>query len=145
MCGPCHPSSTPRIGARVDFHSPIANARSMPLGNLLFHNPSAPNSPLATHVRFSPPGPTEIDDELLVSIHLTGDLTKSVADSGLFQQFTLPQIRGTGVEMALGESVSLEVGHDGIIGRRVSVTSRGVLLADGIVGFNFGPSVAASL
>jgi hypothetical protein len=77
-------------------------------------------------------------------------LTKPVADSGLFQQFTLPQVRGlveadAGVEMVLGESVSLEVGQDGIIGRRVSVTRSGVLLADGIVGFNFGPSMSASL
>jgi len=85
-------------------------------------------------------------------VSLTGDLTKPVAESGLFQQFTLLGSRGRGevgrdegVEMALGESVSLEVGQDGIIGRRVSVTRRGVLLADGIVGFNFGPSMSASL
>ncbi|KAK0619406.1 hypothetical protein B0T14DRAFT_603230 [Immersiella caudata] len=144
MCGDETPSSTPRVGARVDFFS---------LGNLLFHNPTTPNSPLATHVRFNPRehDPTQADDDdLLVSIHLTGDLTKSVDESGVFQQFRLPQARGSGetdagVEMALGECVSLEVGQDGIIGRRVSVTRRGVLLADGIVGFNFGPSISASL
>ncbi|KAK4446830.1 hypothetical protein QBC34DRAFT_410923 [Podospora aff. communis PSN243] len=144
MCGPSTPSSTPRIGARVDLFS---------LGNLLFHNPTTPNSPLATHVRFSPRDYTQTEtdnDDLLVSIHITGDLTKPVDESGLFQQFTLPQGRGllerdAGVEMALRECVSLEVGQDGIIGRRVSVTRRGVLLGDGIVGFNFGPSVSASL
>jgi len=39
--------------------------------------------------------------------------------------------------MALSDAVSLGVGGDGIIGRRVSVMRRGVVLADGIVGFNF--------
>ena len=82
---------------------------------------------------------------------MTGDLTKPLCDSGLMQQFTLarsssssssPRTTTTtttkedGVEMALGEALSLNVGHDGIIGRRVSMRKGEELLADGIVGFN---------
>ena len=74
---------------------------------------------------------------------MTGDLTKSVAESGLFQQFNLTCIDGT--EMALGEALSLIVGHDGIIGRRVSMTKGGMLLADGIVGFNTAEPIAGYL
>lgn len=73
----------------------------------------------------------------------TGDLTKSVCDSGLFRQFRLPArwLRADTLEVALDRPVSLMVGGDGIIGRRVSMLGeRGLteetLLADGIVGFN---------
>lgn len=73
---------------------------------------------------------------------ISGDLTKPVGESGLLQQFTISppgDLTGveTGYEMALNESVSLNVGGDGIIGRRVSMTRGGRLVADGIVGFNF--------
>lgn len=69
-------------------------------------------------------------------------MTKSVRESGLLQQFTIsrPKVfagRDAGFEMALNESVSLNVGGEGIIGRRVSMTRRGRVVADGIVGFNF--------
>jgi len=64
MCGD-DLSSTPRVGARVDFFS----QHTGPLGNLLFHNPTTPSSPLATHVRFSPLERIVPDDDgLLVSI-----------------------------------------------------------------------------
>lgn len=59
------------------------------------------------------------------------------------QQFTLRHAHTihaaagqNGVEMALGESLSLNVGNDGIIGRRVSMRRGEELVADGIVGFN---------
>lgn len=66
---------------------------------------------------------------------VTGDLTKPLAESGVMRQFILRGRReGTGIP--LGEAVSLQVGHDGIIGRRVSVRRGDELLADGIVGFN---------
>jgi len=47
--------------------------------------------------------------------------------------------------MALDESLSLNVGQNGIIGRRVSITREGELLADGIVGFNSAFLVQPSL
>jgi hypothetical protein len=73
---------------------------------------------------------------------VTGDLTKPLADSGVMQQFTLlpgtchATGAGDGMEMALGEALSLNVGNDGIIGRRVSMRRGGELVGDGIVGFN---------
>lgn len=72
MCGPETPSSTPRVGARVDFFS---RTSSGPIGNLLFLNPSSPSSSHATHVRFhQPPRDGKLDpsiditDQILVSI-----------------------------------------------------------------------------
>ncbi|KAH6641306.1 hypothetical protein F5144DRAFT_618869 [Chaetomium tenue] len=165
MCGPETPSSTPRIGARVDLSSPSGRGS---LGNLLFLNPTSPSSAHATHVRFFQPAtakPTTSckspfdDDSLLVSIHLTGDLTKPLADAGLMQQFTLRSPpsstpsspinsphddgvpNGYFEETALGAALSLQVGSDGIIGRRVSMRRGEELLADGIVGFNSLPVV----
>ncbi|KAK4223515.1 hypothetical protein QBC38DRAFT_487575 [Podospora fimiseda] len=140
MCGPETPSNLPRIGARVD----------LPIGNLLFLNPSNTSSSHATHVRFHTS--TQLDSELLVSIHITGDLSKPLADSGLLQQFTLPidQISSSDsdsdseneYEIPLQESVSLIVG-EGIIGRRVSMMTREnkEVLGEGIVGYNFMPTV----
>ncbi|KAK3984765.1 hypothetical protein QBC44DRAFT_362883 [Cladorrhinum sp. PSN332] len=153
MCGPETPSNLPRIGARVDFNG---------LGNLLFLNPSDTDSSRATHVRFSrsssPAPEADLDDDsILVSIYITGDLSKPLSDSGLLQQFTLPltlpaveQIASSSdensneYELALGESLSLIVG-EGIIGRRVSMTRGSQLLGEGIVGYNFMPTVRSSL
>ncbi|AEO56668.1 hypothetical protein MYCTH_2301829 [Thermothelomyces thermophilus ATCC 42464] len=147
MCGPETPSATPRVGARVDLSSPTGRGS---LGNLLFLNPSSPSSTHATHVRFhqrkeepSPLGDRGDCDDVLVSIHMTGDLTKPLAESGLMRQFTL-RGHSEGAEMPLGAAVSLQVGQDGIIGRRVSVRRGHELLADGIVGFNFVPVMAPS-
>lgn len=82
---------------------------------------------------------------------LTGDLTKPLSDAGLMQQFTLvrnsivnnnnnsssrsshPSNGSTReeVEMPLARAVSLNVGNDGIIGRRVSMRRRGGGVAGG--------------
>jgi hypothetical protein len=76
---------------------------------------------------------------------MTGDLTKPLADAGLMQQFTLRTSNipnsSTETETVLGAALSLQVGSDGIIGRRVSMRRGGELLADGIVGFNSLPVV----
>jgi hypothetical protein len=69
MCGEQTPSSTPRIGARVDFFAPSSEGH-FPLGNLLFLNPSSPSSSHATHVRFHHSRPSPLDDSVLVSIQL---------------------------------------------------------------------------
>jgi hypothetical protein len=54
MCGQETPSSTPRVGARVDFHPASGLQHNhLPVGNLVFLNPSSPTSCRATHVRFS--------------------------------------------------------------------------------------------
>lgn len=90
---------------------------------------------------------------------MTGDLTKPLADAGLMQQFTLhtntlttssgrsgststsTSSSSSCAETALGAALSLQVGSDGIIGRRVSMRRGGELVADGIVGFNSLPVV----
>ncbi|KAK4234283.1 hypothetical protein C8A03DRAFT_47351 [Achaetomium macrosporum] len=155
MCGEETPSSTPRVGARVDFYPASGLQHThLPVGNLVFLNPSSPSSCHATHVRFSQrPSTTqtyEDGESVLVSIHMTGDLTKPLSDSGLLRRFILRRPgsgsggNDDGVEMRLpGEALSLNVGNDGIIGRRVSMMRGNEVLADGIVGFNFLPVVAA--
>jgi hypothetical protein len=78
----------------------------------------------------------------------SGDLTRSADACGLFRRFALPAsavaLAGHGrfVELSLDEPLSLEVGNDGIIGRRVSLFTgpslgRDNVIAEGIVGFNF--------
>ncbi|EAA32342.3 hypothetical protein GE21DRAFT_7634 [Neurospora crassa] len=163
MCGPETPSSTPRIGARVDFFSSPSSSRDRHLlGNLLFLNPSTPNSQEATHFSFISPSTSpststtpstlfgrasmvgggdsrdasnsELDDRVIVFIHQIGDMTKSVRECGLLTQFTLNE---KACQMcALNENLSISVGQDGIIGRRVSMMRGGVVLGDGIVGYN---------
>lgn len=74
----------------------------------------------------------------------SGDLSKRPQDCGLFQQlaFTNASVLedGSTLELALNEPISLQVGDDGIIGRRVSIFPRAEMdnaVAEGIVGFNF--------
>ncbi|KAK0659168.1 hypothetical protein QBC41DRAFT_331654 [Cercophora samala] len=159
MCGEQTPSNLPRVGARVDFYS---SSTRQPLGNLLFHNPSAPSSSSATHVRFSSPSSDSAcssrssspapslasakqDDSVLVSIHVSGDMSKPIHESGLLQQFSLPSTsREEGYEIVLREELSLVVGI-GIIGRRVSMSKGNEVLADGIIGFNALPASMACL
>ena len=75
MCGPSTPSTTPRIGARVDFSpAPGHNHARLPLANILFINPTCPSSSQATHVRFVHPSSLAEDNNnnnnssLIVSI-----------------------------------------------------------------------------
>ncbi len=63
MCGQ-DTSGKARGGARVDFYSQIQGA----LGNLIFLDPAAPNSSVATHVRFTPREDVVVEDLILVSI-----------------------------------------------------------------------------
>ncbi|KAH8882292.1 hypothetical protein GQ53DRAFT_460056 [Thozetella sp. PMI_491] len=147
MCGPDTPSG-PREGARVDFFSRARGA----LGNLVFLDPAAPNSSVATHVRFTPGDGVALSDSVLVSIHVTGDMTKPVQDCGLLHQFRLSRAlrQASGFEMPLDKPLSLEIGGAGILGRRVSMLQDGTpsenrFLADGIVGFNSNLPITASL
>ena len=48
----------------------------------------------------------------------------------------------TGLDLALDDSLSLNVSDKGIIGRRVTMMTRGEMVADGIVGFNSAPIMA---
>ena len=86
------------------------------------------------------------------SASMTGDMTKSVQDCGLLHQFRIAsnQQQISDLEIPLETPLSLEVGGAGILGRRVSMLRDNEgqgeqLVADGIVGFNCIPTVAASL
>lgn len=84
----------------------------------------------------------------------TGDLTKQAHECGLFRDFrfarqTTPSPEGY-LELPLDRPLSLEIGNEGIIGRRVSVcadyqTERQAIIAEGIVGFNTMISTRPSL
>ena len=72
----------------------------------------------------------------------SGDLTRSAQDCGLFRRFALSPRKASAdsgfLELSLDEPLSLQVGSDGIIGRRVSLMSgTDTMVAEGIVGFNF--------
>lgn len=71
-------------------------------------------------------------------------MTKAANDCGLFCQFMLSDTHSSGryFELPLDSPLSLEVGNGGIIGRRVSISSKTesaseIVVAEGIVGFNF--------
>ncbi|KAK0392026.1 hypothetical protein NLU13_1524 [Sarocladium strictum] len=148
MCGP-DTSNRPRGGALAALASP-ASSPSLLHADLAFHTPNMPSCATATHARLTPSatwGDAQLSD-LYVVVHSTGDLTRTARDCGYFCQFPLSS---TGVaaahqdgyiELPLQKPLSLEVGNGGIIGRRVSVLARArsaddVVLAEGIVGFNF--------
>ncbi|KAG5948160.1 hypothetical protein E4U53_006331 [Claviceps sorghi] len=147
MCGP-DMANRPRGGALAAL---VATRRPSPCqnslqGDLAFHTPGHPGSSRATHLRLTPSEPCSLGDldRLRVVIHSTGDMTKAAADCGLFRQFTLRNAHTSRryVELPLDSPLSLEVGSDGIIGRRVSVCQKTTsgsedLVAEGIVGFNF--------
>ncbi|CAM1502736.1 Fc.00g075120.m01.CDS01 [Cosmosporella sp. VM-42] len=147
MCGPEN-TNRPRGGALVALSPPITGPRGIFRGDLAFHAPGSPASTNATHARLTP---SEVCDvrglsDLYVVIHSSGDLTRNACDCGLFRGFAFPTaVRSDNeeyVEIPLDKPLSLEVGNEGIIGRRVSVFSRPptgseVVVAEGIVGFNF--------
>ncbi|GKT46235.1 uncharacterized protein ColSpa_06416 [Colletotrichum spaethianum] len=85
---------------------------------------------------------------MVVVIHKSGDFTRSAEDCGLFHRIAFSGAsileNGSTVELALRSPISLQVGDDGIIGRRVSVFSKSEMkdaCAEGIVGFNFASSL----
>ncbi|KAL1856891.1 hypothetical protein VTK73DRAFT_8214 [Phialemonium thermophilum] len=150
MCGSdASSSTTPRVGARVDLF--CRRSQSI-LGNLIFLDPSEPHSQRATHVRFTPHEAVDRSHPLLFSIYSSGDLTRPTDESTLLHRFALPDswARGEVADVALDKPVSLSIGGEGIIGRRVSMDQaraggREPLLADGVVGYNSLAMATASL
>ncbi|KAF5645262.1 uncharacterized protein FTJAE_2512 [Fusarium tjaetaba] len=142
MCGPEF-TNRPRGGALAALTPPINSISSNICGDLAFHTPGSPSSSRATHARLTPSEECSMKSfcDLYVVIH--GDLTRNANECGLFRQFSLQTTTTSPeyVELPLQGPLSLEVGGDGIIGRRVSVYSRlasgDKIVAEGIVGFNF--------
>ncbi|PNP40067.1 hypothetical protein TGAM01_v210264 [Trichoderma gamsii] len=146
MCGPEF-TNKPRGGALAALSSPIDADRLRSLcADLAFHTPGHPESNEATHARLTPDAEydSSILSDLHIVIHSSGDLSRKPEECGTFQQFRFPaapnSCNTSFIELPLDKPLSLEVGNDGIIGRRVSLYSRSVptrLVAEGIVGFNF--------
>ncbi|KAM3551185.1 hypothetical protein MY1884_007843 [Beauveria asiatica] len=169
MCGGPETVHRPRGGALVALNPPRgASPTSLFSGDLTFHTPGQPNSAEATHVRlaFDEEKPERLlPSDLCVIIHTGGDLTMKATDCGLFRQLRLSAARSEGgggggggaqdtfLEWPLPQALSLQVGSEGIIGRRVSVYAERdrderrerTVLAEGIVGFNSWAAERASL
>ncbi|KAF4786101.1 hypothetical protein HER10_EVM0013394 [Colletotrichum scovillei] len=150
MCGP-DTCTKPRGGALAVLnqpcsqHSPTTPKQRL-RGDLAFHTPGQPGCSFATHARITGGEGCDLHSlsEMVVVIHQSGDLTRRLEDCGLFERFAFSGAsileNGSILELALERPVSLEVGDDGIIGRRVSVfpgTGMDHACAEGIVGFNF--------
>lgn len=151
MCGGPETVHRPRGGALVALSPPPGIAPAM-TGDLTFHTPGQPDSTEATHARLSFSAVCGPPCALHVVIHAGGDLTKSASECGLFRQLRLAATADEAWEGPLDTALSLQVGADGIIGRRVSVygeeldgRSGRVVLAEGIVGFNSWAAERASL
>ncbi|OAA47174.1 hypothetical protein BBO_02629 [Beauveria brongniartii RCEF 3172] len=170
MCGGPETVHRPRGGALVALNPPRGASPTALLisGDLTFHTPGQPNSTEATHARlaFDEEQPERLlPSDLCVIIHTGGDLTMKTSDCGLFRQLRLSATRSVGgggggggaqdafFEWPLPQALSLQVGSDGIIGRRVSVYAEEdgdeqrerTVLAEGIVGFNSWAAERASL
>ncbi|KAG8159781.1 hypothetical protein KVR01_010418 [Diaporthe batatas] len=112
-------------------------------GQLLFFNANDHRSPVATHVRFTPSITSCMHHDLNLTIFSTGDLTVPRAECKELESFTIPRhgSSATPVEKRLEQQLLLQVGGDGIIGRRIAVSSASTSsssIAEGVVGFNYG-------
>ncbi|KAI1127619.1 hypothetical protein F5Y10DRAFT_242304 [Nemania abortiva] len=150
MCGD-HDSRASLGGALAVLSPPPfrTSPSSMAMaGRLVFHCRETKGS-MATHAIFTVDGSQKINqgtsEPCLVRIHETGDLTRPATTSPSWATFSLKPVVGalddhTGwsMEAKLEQPMKIEVGVDGVIGRRVSVwTRQGVEpVAEGIVGYN---------
>ncbi|KAG8159208.1 hypothetical protein KVR01_010869 [Diaporthe batatas] len=111
-------------------------------GQVVFFNNLDSKSTLATHVKFVPFHSQQIRHDLKFTIFSTGDLTVPTAECKQIETFTLPMTLSDALESRLAQQLLLEVGGDGVIGRRIAITlqtSSETGVAEGIVGFNSGP------
>ncbi|ROW05961.1 hypothetical protein VPNG_08446 [Cytospora leucostoma] len=111
-------------------------------GQLVFFNESHHESLVATHVKYTPTTNHAAEEDLTLTIFSTGDLTIPYVQCKQFESFTLP-LR----ESRLRTKLNLQVGGDGIIGRRIAISSKGFpssRMAEGIVGFNHGLVASAA-
>ncbi|KAI0481867.1 hypothetical protein F4859DRAFT_476271 [Xylaria cf. heliscus] len=151
MCGD-HPPRISLGGALAVLSPPpsttnnsIITSRWPLCGRLIFHNLGGEDS-MATHALYSADSPLNSHplgtEDCLVRIHETGDLTIPATDSPSWATLSLkPVIGGSGshsIMYELEKPVKVEVGPDGIIGRRVSIWTRQSMepLSEGIAGFN---------
>ncbi|POS75656.1 hypothetical protein DHEL01_v205954 [Diaporthe helianthi] len=116
-------------------------------GQIVFFNDVDSKSTLATHVKFMPFRSQRIPHDLRLKIFSTGDLTMPSSECKQIESFTLPMALASDVvepsllESRLAQKLLLEVGGEGVIGRRIAISSQAypnTCMAEGIVGFNSG-------
>ncbi|KAI1384377.1 uncharacterized protein F4822DRAFT_361960 [Hypoxylon trugodes] len=140
-------------GALAVLSLPLRSTRFLPqtmAGRLVFHD-CGKGGLVATHATFTPDESSISSsvsdiDTCIVGIHETGDLTKSAIISPFLYKFSIPQGRPTSqdswqersIEVPLSHPMKIEVGGDGIIGRRVTIWSQHAVdpIAEGIIGYN---------
>ncbi|KAI1469490.1 uncharacterized protein F4812DRAFT_423293 [Daldinia caldariorum] len=150
MCG--NHARQSRGGALAVLSLPLRSTRFMApvmAGQLTFHDCGNGGS-IATHATFIPDeentNSSLVDlDSYIVGIHETGDLTRSAIMSPFLHKFnmartdsTLQSDQGRSIEVPLTHPMNIEVGGDGIIGRRVTLWLQGAVdpIAEGIIGYN---------
>ncbi|KAI2776495.1 hypothetical protein F4815DRAFT_449287 [Daldinia loculata] len=150
MCG--NHSRQSRGGALAVLSLPLRTTRFMPAvttGRLTFHD-CGKGSSVATHATFVPDensGNSSFTnlDSCIVGIHETGDLTRSAIISPFLYKFSLTRTQPTlqddqehSIEVPLSHPMKIEVGGEGIIGRRVTLWSQHAIdpIAEGIIGYN---------
>ncbi|KAI1373350.1 hypothetical protein F4677DRAFT_220021 [Hypoxylon crocopeplum] len=151
MCG--DHSRQSRGGALAVLSLPLRSTPSMPpttTGRLTFHDCGKGGS-MATHVTLTPDENNTSNslaqvDSYVVGIHETGDLTKSAIISPFLHKFNMTQgsqslfdgQQERSIEVALSHPMKIEVGGEGIIGRRVTLWSQHAVdpIAEGIIGYN---------
>ncbi|CAN8106028.1 unnamed protein product [Discula destructiva] len=116
-------------------------------GHILFFNQSDHKSPMATHVSYTPNETHSCCRDLVLTIFSTGDLTAPSKACKQINRFTLSQnscgktANGSTMQLELERDLLLQVGGDGIIGRRIRIStldSPTSCMAEGVVGFNSG-------
>ncbi|KAI1075375.1 hypothetical protein F5B20DRAFT_385904 [Whalleya microplaca] len=137
-------------GALAVLSLPIRSTRSAPpvmAGRLTFHD-RGQGGTLATHATFVPDEDDTTSlaniDSCVVGIHETGDLTRSAIISPFLHKFSMaqgclaPDGQQRSMEVRLSHPMKIEVGGDGIIGRRVTMWAQNVMdpVAEGIIGYN---------
>ncbi|KAI8627351.1 hypothetical protein F5Y19DRAFT_176302 [Xylariaceae sp. FL1651] len=150
MCGDHH--SRQSLGGALAVLSPPLPGHGISsavmAGQLVFHD-QGKGGLTATHVMFTinpPDGIHRVEREpFLVRIHETGDLTSPAVTSPFWTTLrlkpALAELEGDNrplVDVVLGQPMNIEVGVNGIIGRRVSVWTQHGLgpVAEGIIGYN---------
>ncbi|KAK7966626.1 uncharacterized protein PG986_000903 [Apiospora aurea] len=148
MCGN---NSRPSYGGAIAILNPpervsggLPSPEMSVSGRLLFH--SARDDTLATDATFMHDENAGCGGGALytIGIHKLGDLTTSALVSPFIHKFSLEgkdpdcDARPRTMSASLSHPLRIEVGHEGIIGRRVTVWKQGGVspLAEGIIGYN---------
>jgi len=116
-------------GCQLHFRNPVPSSLPTELSSTL----ALPDCEIriqsvASPVLLRPPRLTRADSNL-------GDLTGGVETAGKVL-FSVVLVVAKAEGLALDRRLDLDVGGDGIIGRSVSVVRKGVVLGEGIVGWN---------